>query len=126
MVSKKILGKKSKNLKKIGEKLISEIAQTAAKKPSQFSEGFSPLFLKSGNGSYVYDLENNKFLDTIMGIGPIILGYNHPNTNKAIIKQLKNGITFSLTHPLEIELAAELKKLLPNMDMFRFSKQALM
>jgi len=122
VVSKKILGKKSKNLKKIGEKLISEIAQTAAKKPSQFSEGFSPLFLKSGNGSYVYDLENNKFLDTIMGIGPIILGYNHPNTNKAIIKQLKNGITFSLTHPLEIELAAELKKLLPNMDMFRFSK----
>lgn len=122
MVSKKILGKKSKNLKRIGEKLISEIAQTAAKKPSQFSEGFSPLFLKSGDGSYVHDLENNKFLDTIMGIGPIILGYNHPNTNKAIIKQLKNGITFSLTHPLEIELAVELKKILPNMDMFRFSK----
>lgn len=122
MVSKKFLGKKSKKLKNKGESLISEIAQTAAKKPSQFSEGFSPIFLNSGNGAYVKDLENNNLLDTIMGIGPIILGYNHPNTNSAIIKQLKKGITFSLTHPLEIELASELKKILPNMEMFRFSK----
>ena len=122
MVSKKFLGNKSLTLKKIGEKLISEIAQTAAKKPSQFSENFSPIFLQSGNGAYVKDLEGNKFLDTIMGIGPIILGYNHPNTNNAIIAQLKNGITFSLTHPLEVKLAQTLKKIIPNMDMFRFSK----
>ena len=122
MVSKKFLGNKSLTLKKIGEKLISEIAQTAAKKPSQFSENFSPTFLQSGNGAYVKDLEGKKFLDTIMGIGPIILGYNHPNTNNAIIAQLKNGITFSLTHPLEVKLAQTLKKIIPNMDMFRFSK----
>ena len=57
-----------------------------------------------------------------MGIGPIILGYNHPNTNRAIKKQLKKGIIFSLINPLEVELAAKLKKILPNMDMFRFSK----
>ena len=62
MVSKRILGKASKKLKKIGESLISEISQTAAKKPSQFSEGFSPLFLKSGNGAFVKDLENNALL----------------------------------------------------------------
>ena len=42
MVSKKFLNKKSIELKKIGEKLIPELAQTAAKKPSQFSETFSP------------------------------------------------------------------------------------
>ena len=122
MVSKKFLGKKTKSLKRIGEKLISEVAQTAAKKPSQFSENFSPVFLQSGKGAYVKDLEGNTFLDTIMGIGPIILGYNHPDTNKAIINQLKNGINFSLTHPIEIQLAVELKSILPNMDMFRFSK----
>ena len=45
-----------------------------------------------------------------MGIGPIILGYNHPNTNRAIKKQLKKGIIFSLINPLEVELAAKLKK----------------
>jgi glutamate-1-semialdehyde 2,1-aminomutase len=122
VVSKKFLGTKTRSLKKIGKKLICEIAQTAAKKPSQFSEGFSPIFLQSGNGAYVKDLDGNKFLDTIMGIGPVILGYNHPDTNKAIINQLKNGISFSLTHPLEVQLAMELKKIIPNMDMFRFSK----
>ena len=77
MVSKKFLNKKSNKLKKIGESLIPELAQTAAKKPSQFSEKFSPVFLQSGNGAVVKDLEGNYLIDTIMGIGPIILGYNH-------------------------------------------------
>ena len=122
MVPKKFLNKKSIKLKKIGENLIPEIAQTAAKKPSQFSEQFSPIFLQSGNGAVVKDLEGNHLIDTIMAIGPLILGYNHPSTNKAIITQLKNGIIFSLINPLEIDLAVKLKKIIPNMDMFRFSK----
>jgi len=122
VVSKKFLNKKSIKLKKIGEKLIPELAQTAAKKPSQFSETFSPVFLKSGQGAMVKDLEGNQLLDTIMAIGPLILGYNHPSTNNAIIKQLKDGIIFSLINSLEIDLAIKLKKIIPNMDMFRFSK----
>jgi len=122
VVSKKFLNKKSIKLKELGENLIPELAQTAAKKPSQFSETFSPVFLQSGNGAMVKDLEGNQLLDTIMSIGPLILGYNHPNTNNAIINQLKNGIIFSLVNSLEINLALELKKTIPNMDMFRFSK----
>ena len=122
MVSKKFLNKKSIKLKRIGESLIPELAQTAAKKPSQFSEKFSPIFLESGNGAIVKDLEGNQLLDTIMAIGPLILGYNHPSTNKAIINQLKKGIIFSLINSLEINLAVKLKKIIPNMDMFRFSK----
>jgi glutamate-1-semialdehyde aminotransferase len=122
MKQKSFFGKKSFELKKIGEKIIPNLSQTVAKKPSQFSEGYSPVFLKSGNGAYVKDLENNKFLDTIMGIGPLILGYNNPITNAAIKNQLKNGIVFSLINPLEIELAKILEKIIPNMNMFRFSK----
>jgi glutamate-1-semialdehyde 2,1-aminomutase len=122
VVSKKILKKKSIILKKTGEKLIAGLAQTAAKKPTQFSVNFSPVFLQSGHGSIVKDLDNNYFLDTIMGIGPLILGYNNDNTNQAVKRQLKKGIVFSLINPLEVELAKILKKNIPNMDMFRFSK----
>lgn len=121
MVSKKFM-KKTLKLKKEGEELIAGLAQTAAKKPTQFSVNFSPVFLKSGNGSTVKDLENNYYLDTIMGIGPLILGYNHHSTNQAIKRQLKNGTIFSLVSPLEVELAKKLKENIPNMDMFRFSK----
>ncbi len=113
---------KTKKIKIIGEKLIPELAQTAAKKPSQFSEDFSPIFIESGKGAIVKDLENNLLIDTIMGIGPIILGYNHPQVNRAIKDQLNKGIIFSLIHRLEIKLAEKLKTCLPNMDMFRFSK----
>ena len=105
MVSKKFIKKKTIRLKKIGENLIPELSQTAAKKPSQFSQNFSPVFLESGNGAMVKDIEGNIFLDTIMGVGPLILGYNHPDTNKAIKSQLKKGIVFSLINPLEVELA---------------------
>ena len=57
-----------------------------------------------------------------MGIGPIILGYKNTSINNAIKKQLNKGIIFSLVNPLEIKLAQELNKLIPNLEMFRFSK----
>ena len=103
-------------------KVIPGLTQTLAKSPSQFSENFSPLFAKQGKGAFVKDYENNKFIDTIMGIGPLILGYQNCSIDKAIKKQLKKGITFSLINPLEIKLAKELNKLIPNLEMFRFSK----
>jgi glutamate-1-semialdehyde aminotransferase len=125
VVSKKInkfISFKTEKLKKIGLNIIPGLTQTLAKSPSQFSENFSPIFANEGKGAFIVDYENNSLIDTIMGIGPIILGYKNTSINNAIKKQLNKGIIFSLVNPLEIKLAQELNKLIPNLEMFRFSK----
>ena len=117
MVSKKkqFISFKTKKLKKIGLNIIPGLTQTLAKSPTQFSENFSPIFTMKGKGAIVIDYENNSFIDTIMGVGPIILGYKNISINNAVKKQLNKGIIFSLVNPLEIKLAQELNKLIPNL-----------
>jgi len=124
VVSKKkeFISFKTKKLKKTGLSVIPGLTQTLAKSPFLFSENFSPVFADKGEGAFIVDYENNKFIDTIMGIGPLILGYNNIAINNAIKKQLNKGIIFSLVYPLEIKLAKQLNNLIPNLEMFRFSK----
>jgi glutamate-1-semialdehyde aminotransferase len=57
-----------------------------------------------------------------MGIGPISLGYSYKPVDKAIRKQLKEGITFSLVHPLEVEVAELVRETVPNAESVRYSK----
>jgi glutamate-1-semialdehyde aminotransferase len=57
-----------------------------------------------------------------MALGPIILGYAYPRVNQAIIKQLEDGITYTLMHPLEVELSSLLVELVPCAEMVRFGK----
>lgn len=125
MVSKKkikFISSKTDKLKRKGLNKIPGLTQTLAKSPSQFSEQFSPIFADRGNGALITDYENNSFIDTIMGVGPLILGYKNISINDAIKKQLNKGIIFSLVNPLEVKLAQELSRLMPNLEMFRFSK----
>jgi len=50
------------------------------------------------------------------------LGHNYPRVNNAIINQLKDGILFSLPHPVELELAEKISKIVPHADMCKFEK----
>ncbi len=104
------------------EGLIPAGTQTLAKGPTQFSRGVAPKYLVRGRGARVWDADGNEFLDFNMGIGPIILGYCHEAVDGAIRRQLEDGITFSLMHPLEVELAELLRELVPHAESVRFSK----
>lgn len=103
-------------------KIIPTCSQTLAKSPSQHVFGIAPVFLKKGEGAYVWDVDNNKYLDYNMGIGPVSLGYAYSEVDEAIKEQLQDGITFSLTHPLELEVAELINEIIPNTEMVRFSK----
>ncbi|MCW8812073.1 MAG: aminotransferase class III-fold pyridoxal phosphate-dependent enzyme, partial [Chlorobium sp.] len=66
--------------------------------------------------------DGNEYLDFNMGIGPLSLGYAYDKVDEAIKKQLEDGITFSLMHPLEVEVAELLNKIIPNAESIRYSK----
>ncbi|CAN5828486.1 glutamate-1-semialdehyde 2,1-aminomutase [soil metagenome] len=102
--------------------LIPAGTQTLAKGPTQFSDGVAPKYLLRGKGARVWDVDGNEYLDYNMGIGPIILGYCHEAVDEAIRRQLSNGISFSLMHPLEVELAELMRACIPNAESVRFSK----
>ena len=73
-------------------------SQTYSKSYVNFDLNKSPMFLDRGNGSYVWDIDNNKYLDYIMALLPNILGYNDKEINNSINRQLKKGISFSCNY----------------------------
>jgi len=96
--------------------------QTLAKGPGQYVRGVAPVFLARGKGSHVWDVDGNEYVDWQMGIGPLVLGYANDAVDRAIVRQLEDGITFSLVHPLEVEVAELVHEIVPNAEMVRFSK----
>lgn len=104
------------------EKIIPAGTQTFSKGPTQYVQGVAPVYLQSGQGSHVLDVDGNDYIDYVMGLGPITLGYCYPRVDEAIRRQLEEGITFSLMHPLEVELSELLVDLIPCAEMVRFGK----
>ena len=113
---------KSNALWKRSEGLIPGGTQTLAKGPGQWTEGVAPKYVTRGKGSHVWDVDGNEFIDLTMGVGPLSLGYAHPEVDAAIRAQLEDGITFSLMHPLEVEVAELMREVVPHTESVRYSK----
>ena len=103
-------------------RLIPGATQTLAKGVGQHVDGVAPKFLQSGRGAHVTDVDGNEFLDMTMGVGPLILGYADPVVDAAIRAQLAQGITFSLPHALEVEVAELIAQMVPGAQQIRFGK----
>lgn len=112
----------SKQLYDRATKLIPNYTQTLAKGPTQHIHGIAPIYLQKGKGSHVWDVDGNEYIDYTMGVGPLSLGYGYERIDNAIKKQLEDGITFSLMHPLEVELAELIREVIPNAESVRYSK----
>ena len=103
-------------------KVQKPITQTLAKGPGQFTKGVAPKYLQKGKGSHVWDVDGNEYIDFNAAIGPLSLGYTYPAVDEAIKKQLEDGITFSLMHPLEVELSELIQEVIPNAEAVKISK----
>lgn len=105
------------------KKLMHPITQTLAKGPGQFTFGVSPIYVERAKGSKIWDVDGNEYLDYGMGIGPISLGYCYDKVDRAIQEQIQRGITFTLMHRLELEVAEKMHEIIPNAESIRISKQ---
>ena len=81
-----------------------------------------PVFVRSGSGGWLTDEDGNRFIDLVMGQGPLILGHRPPAVIEAVTEVLQErGSLFSLAHDLEGQAAAALVERYPAIDLVRFS-----
>lgn len=97
-------------------------SQTFSKSHYSLPKGAAPLFIEKGKGSHVWDIDGNEYIDLVNGLLSVSLGYCNEDVDQAIIDQLKQGITFSLPHKLETEVAEKLIDMIPCAEMVRFGK----
>lgn len=94
-----------------------------ARKPGDFIEGEYPIFLETGKGCRLTDVDGNEFVDFLCGYGPVILGYLEEELDDAVCKQIKEkGFCFTLTQKFQNALAKKLTELVPSSEMSIFLK----
>ena len=94
-----------------------------ARKPGDFIAGEYPIFLETGKGCRLTDVDGNEFVDFMCGYGPIILGYLEEEVDDAVCKQIKEkGFCFTLTQKFQNALAKKLTELVPSSEMSIFLK----
>jgi glutamate-1-semialdehyde 2,1-aminomutase len=67
--------------------------------------GGTPLFIKRGEGPYLVDADDHRYVDYVLSWGPLILGHAHPAVVEAIQKQAACGTSYGAPTELEVELA---------------------
>jgi 3-aminobutanoyl-CoA transaminase len=94
-----------------------------ARKPGDFIKGEYPIFLETGEGCRLTDVDGNEFVDYLCGYGPIILGYREREVDDAVCAQIKEkGFCFTLTQKFQNELAKKLTELVPSSELSIFLK----
>lgn len=83
------------------------------------SVGGTPLFIKKAKGAYLFDEDNNKYIDYINSWGPMILGHAFEPVVEAIQKKAADSTSFGAPTELEIEMAELIKSMAPNADLIR-------
>jgi len=96
--------------------------QTNSKRPLEELRGLYPPYIQRGHGAYVFDLDGNQYLDYKLACGPVILGHAYEAVNKMVVSQLEQGIAYGSAHPLEVQVAEELIRVIPCAEMVRFLK----
>jgi glutamate-1-semialdehyde 2,1-aminomutase len=83
--------------------------------------GGAPVFMKSGKGATLCDLDDNEYVDYVLSWGPLLLGHAHPNVVKAITNAAAHGTSFGTPTESETELAELICSLVPSIERVRFT-----
>lgn len=83
------------------------------------SVGGTPLFIKKAQGAYLYDVDDNRYIDYIASWGPMILGHAYEPVVSAIREQAIYSTSYGAPTELEIRMAELIKSMVPNVDLIR-------
>jgi glutamate-1-semialdehyde 2,1-aminomutase len=79
-----------------------------------------PLFFDRGQGSHLWDVDGNEYIDYVLGRGPLFLGHTNQEVIDATCKQLQRGQIYAAQHELEFELSERICRIIPCADLVRF------
>ncbi|MFN0031074.1 MAG: glutamate-1-semialdehyde 2,1-aminomutase [Flavobacteriales bacterium] len=102
-------------------RLIPGGAHTYSKGDDQFPV-CSPAAISHGKGAYCWDVDGNKYLDTLMGLTSVSLGHAYDPVVERVIEEVKKGVNFSRPSYIEREMAEKFLSLVPKHDMIKFAK----
>jgi len=81
--------------------------------------GIPPVFIEKAKGSKLWDVDGNEYIDYVGSWGPMIVGHAHPKIVSVLKRVAPKGTSYGAPTPLEVELASEIKKAFPSMEMVR-------
>lgn len=84
------------------------------------SVGGTPRFIARGSGSWLEDVDGNRYVDYMLSWGPLVLGHAHPAVIEALREAAGRGTTYGAPSPLEVELGSLIQQRVPSMELVRF------
>ncbi len=85
------------------------------------SIGRDPIFVERGEGAEIVDVDGNRYVDYVCSWGPLIAGHAHPEIVAAVVAAARNGTTFGAPTAGEVELAAEVRRRIPSVELLRMT-----
>ena len=113
------LTEKSRELYQRTVGVLIEASSSSSRGPVNF--GKYPIFMERGNGSRIYDVDGNEYIDWMMAFGALPLGHAHPEVVEAIVEAASSGAHFATATPVELEVATMIQKIVPNAERVRFA-----
>lgn len=104
------------------ERVIPLGAQTVSKSRLTLPPGIAPLYATRAEGCKIWDVDGNEYVDLVAGLAAVNIGYGDKEIGDAVIAQVPNGVTISLAHSIEEEVAQLIVDLVPSAEMVRFGK----
>ena len=103
----------SKKLYERALKVIPGGASTASETPLEGHKPY-PIFIQSAEGSRLYDVDGNEYIDCMVALGPTLVGNANPRVIEFVAEQIKKGTSYGLPFELQIEVAEKLVKHVPS------------
>ncbi|SVA80348.1 uncharacterized protein METZ01_LOCUS133202 [marine metagenome] len=111
--------KKSQSLFERSLRVLVEGGSSPSRGPANY--GNYPLFLDRSEGAYVFDADNNKYIDWMMAYGGLPLGHAHPKIVQAVGEAMATGALLPAATQTEIEVAELIQKMVPSAGRVRFA-----